>query len=262
MKKQAKNMFFRLSAWQVLRLVQSGGLFVIVAMISILWTRNWYETSDNVNGIIVEIHGALFEVLFLSLLVEWHTRKRDQIQSVNLVNTLCYLLYEAATSCLSKIDDDYISTEKNYIYFGERMSIGRSYKLMDFLDKVIFLLSEMYPKVEELRQRHLEGAEILLNGIRKVCDGSIISVADKDIISVMLSVQEAANELIASLKRHGAVKNEEKAIENLLNESRLLVIRSIELKELIEKRADRVESREEHSQTISKELLAMQEVIN
>lgn len=257
-------MFSRLSAWQELRLVQFVGLVIIVAMITILWTKGWYEKSDNINGIIVEVHGALFEFLFLSLLIEWYTKKRNQIQNVDLVNTLCYLLYEAASSCLRKIDDDYISSEKRYVYFGERMSIDRLYDLIDFFKKDISLLSEIYSEIEEIRRNHSEGAEIILDSIRKVSESPIISVADKNIISAMVAAQEAATELILSLKRPSTVKNEtkEKLIEDIFKESQLLVIQLLELKKCIEKYASRIETREEHSQSISRELLAMQEITN
>jgi len=248
---------------QELRLFQVSSMAVIIIFVALMAKTGWYQSVDNVNGIAVEIHGAIFEVLLLSVLFESYLRKKENISNIDINNVLHSRIYDLSTNNLSKLAFNYTSGEKYYVYFGERMSIARVYEILDYIgmsDTDKFVLAEI-TGYKKLNKDFIDVLQDVLREIHSIYV-TFADHIDREIMIYLLESEEACSQIInnqdASLI--GGKDAKEHSIDELLQANNAIVFSLIKLKQTLEIRASKIESREDHSEAMKNKHQKLEEM--
>lgn len=256
--------FSFISASRRLHIIQWSAVAIIFILITVLWLSGWYK-QENVNGIIVEVHGAIFEVLLLSVIFDWFMKTREHQKNSKIISKLHHRLHQYVTACIQEIDNNYILHEKQYVFFGDNIAISRMYNIENYNENNNpLMLAAMHQNIENLRQSHLGAAENLYYGIRQ-CYGALLNFADKELQELMLEVETAAQNRVKSFALPRTSKpgtQPETLVKDVFQESYSIVYWSTKLKSLLENRADLIESREEHSRKTKERIALLEEKLN
>ena len=87
-------------------------------MTTLLWVIDWYNI-DNINGIIVELHGLAAEMILLVFIVEW-INKAEKINRDKKRNTFPLLLIlDYACNAHNQLTTNESNEKKYNVYFGD-----------------------------------------------------------------------------------------------------------------------------------------------
>lgn len=94
-------------------------IMVIVLGIIVLLTGFDYGKGDNIEGIIVELHGAIFELFFLGLLLSYLMYRQNKISWQKTKNFLYIDIIETIDDFLTEILPTQSARKRTYYIFGE-----------------------------------------------------------------------------------------------------------------------------------------------
>ncbi len=209
-----------------------------------LTSAGWYSNQNNIDGIIGNLHVTVLEIILFSALFNWYTKKNDQLKKEGIINILYYKIYDSLVECIYVLKGGFGFEDKIYVYFGEKVVCSGNYKLFDFYceNSDLFVKEALYDIDKDFVKNYLDSVVKLIEVIRWVYTFFGVHI-DNELFITLLKAEDRANNMLSSVgKKNLAVNQEEKSeiIKNLIAESGFVVHNLLDLKDILEKRSDRI----------------------